>query len=334
LFQREYFPGDQYFENIYPLQKRYESTKFGFTIRENRLITDEKNNILSHAFIDQLENESDVEKFTMPVVTAFPEEDAQSQAILQEVLGDILRVELRGGTIYYAPWDQIVRYRGVTPMLTDLVDRPEHLHSIMEHYTQCATSELEQMLALNLLDPREPSLHCTPALTKDLPTPEYVPGEKPQFKDLWFRSMAQIFSDVSSDMHEEFDLQYGKRLAERCGLTYYGCCERLDRKIPILKKNFPNLRKIGVSPWADEEKSAEQIGGDYVYARKPNPATVALKTDVETVRAEIKKTVELCLKYSCPYELVLKDISTVSYNPQNLILWEKTVRETLDEYYS
>ncbi|NLB36430.1 MAG: hypothetical protein GX824_03900, partial [Clostridiales bacterium] len=43
--------------------------------------------------------------------------------------------------------------------------------------------------------------------------------------------------------------------------------------------------------------------------------------------------VQACIKYGCPCEFVLKDISTVNYNPENLIVWAKTVSQTLDEYY-
>jgi hypothetical protein len=146
--------------------------------------------------------------------------------------------------------------------------------------------------------------------------------------------MAQMFSDISPEMHEEFDLQYGKRLGDRCALTYYGCCEPLQGKIQVIKKNFKNLRKIGVTPWANEESSAEQIGRDFVYARKANPAFVAIAADPDVIRAETAKTAETCLKYGCPYEIVLKDISTVSYRPENLTIWAKTVAETLDKYYS
>ena len=98
-------------------------------------------------------------------------------------------------------------------------------------------------------------------------------------------------------------------------------------------KKIPNLRKIGCSPWANVERCAEQTGADYVLARKPNPAFVASATDPEVIRKETENTVKTCIRYGCPYELVLKDISTVSYKPDNLFVWARTVNEVLDEYY-
>ena len=55
--------------------------------------------------------------------------------------------------------------------------------------------------------------------------------------------------------------------------------------------------------------------------------------DEDVVRKEIEDTVRVCIRYRCPYEFVLKDISTVSQHPENLIKWTRTVQETLDRYY-
>jgi hypothetical protein len=148
----------------------------------------------------------------------------------------------------------------------------------------------------------------------------------------WCRSMAQSFGIISPDMFKEFEIDYLQSVAKRFAYTYYGCCEPLDDKIDVLKA-IPNLRKIGCSPWANVEKCAEQIRGDYVLARKPNPANVAIQTDPEVIRQEIEETVKICLKYGCPYDYVLKDISTVSHKPGNLIVWAQTVSDVLDKYY-
>jgi hypothetical protein len=133
-------------------------------------------------------------------------------------------------------------------------------------------------------------------------------------------------------MFKEFELDYLYSIAKRFAYTYYGCCEPLDDKIELLK-TIPNLRKIGCSPWANVERCAEQIGGDYVLARKPNPAYVAHSTDPEVIRKEIETSVKAAQRYGCPTEFVLKDISTVSHKPENLIVWAQTASDVLDKYY-
>ena len=333
LYQWEYCPGDMYVEPVFTIQKAHDSTENGLDVVEHARFTDKKNNIYSHEYIDQLADERELEKFKMPIVTAFPERDKERAALASELLGGELDVELRGYDIYHAPWDRITRYRGVTPILIDLCDRPKYIHSIIKMFTDAAISEYEQFEKLGLLEYRNPYLHCTPEFTSGIPAADHQKGDAPRFSDVWFRSMAQMFSEISPQMHEEFDILYGKQLADRCALTYYGCCEPLHDRIDVLKKNFANLRKIGVTPWADEVRCAEQIGRDYVYAKKSNPAFVAINSDPGTIRAETIKTVEICNKFNCPYELVLKDISTVSYKPENLTIWADTVKGVLDEVY-
>lgn len=331
LFQWKYFPGDMVIENFYPINKTVHSTGYGLSVKENVAITDTSNNIISHEYIDQLSTEADLEKLHCPTITGDKEADLHNVELAQETLGDILPVKLRGYYIYHAPWDVIPRLRGVSTILYDMIDRPEFTHRIIKKFTEIELSTIEQYEDLGLLDYNISNLHCTPPYSRDLPAQDYQ-GGKVRSKDTWIRSMAQMFSSISPALHEEFDLEYSKPLFEKFGLVYYGCCEPLDNKIDLLKKT-PNMRKLGVSPWSNVISCAEQMGGDYVYARKPNPANVAMRTDPEVIRREISETIEACLNNGCPYEFVLKDISTVSYRPENLIIWEKTVRETIDSYY-
>jgi hypothetical protein len=186
------------------------------------------------------------------------------------------------------------------------------------------------MERLGLLDTEPVTLHCTPPYTSALPA-KSTPGSARK-KDIWFRGMAQMFSTVSPAMFKEFELDYMAPLMAQCALTYYGCCEPLDNRIQLLK-TIPNLRKIGVSPWANEEKSAEQIGPNYVYARKPNPAAISGTINETALRQEIQKTIDICKRHNCPYEFVLKDISTVGHNPDNLTQWVRIVEDVIDQNY-
>ena len=329
LYREKYFRCDNYAEPVWVVNKSHASTGNGFEISEKRLAVDDRNNIVSHQYTDVLADERSLEMYHDPGITAQPEVDAANVAFAGEVLGDIMPVELRGNYIYYSPWDQIAMLRGVEPIYVDMYDRPEYLHKIMRLFTRAMQCEMDQMEALGLYDPRPMSVHCTPGRV----TPP-APADPAHYKcaDIWFRTMAQMFSSVSPDAHYEFDIQYSVPLAQRCAYTYYGCCEPLSDRIAELK-HYPNLRKIGVSPWSSVAASAEAIGGSYVLSRKPNPANVAVNTSPEVIRREIEETASLCKQYGCPCDITLKDISTVSYRPQNLIIWADTASRVLDEYY-
>ena len=144
--------------------------------------------------------------------------------------------------------------------------------------------------------------------------------------------MAQIFASVSKSMHEEFDIEYMKKVMEPFGLVYYGCCEPLDKKIDIVEK-LPHLRKIGVTPWADVDAATEIIGKKYVVANKPNPASVASGVlDEDALRKEIGRTIAACKRNGCSCDIVLKDISSASYRLENLVRWEQIAMEMVNNW--
>jgi hypothetical protein len=80
----------------------------------------------------------------------------------------------------------------------------------------------------------------------------------------------------------------------------------------------------------DEELGAAEIGGDYVYSRKPNPALLAWPEFSElAVREHLQATVEVCARHGCPLELILKDISTVKYEPRRLWRWAEIAMQVV-----
>jgi len=326
LYRRKYFRADTLMEPFYRVTMAYDSTGNGLEPREEIRRTDELNNIVSHHYEDTLEDEEALDRlFHMPEFTLRPDKDEEAMNYYTDLLGDTMPVRLCGQNyLYFMPWDMIAFLRGLEPILYDLYDRPEYMHRIMDRICAAVTAQLDFIEAHSHIDPVQTNLHCTPGMISGL--------AEDGCKATWFRGAAQGFSDVSPEMHEEFELSHIKPIAERFAYTYYGCCEPLDRKMEIIKK-ISNLRKIGVSPWANEESMAEQIGGSYVYSRKPNPAHVAVRTDPEIIRKEIEDTVKACIKYGCPCDITLKDISTVSHRPENLIIWAETASSVLDQYY-
>jgi hypothetical protein len=217
-------------------------------------------------------------------------------------------------------------YRGVTDLLMDLVDRPDFSHRLVRLLTDAKKAELDQFEALGLLDADIFDLHCTAGRTSNLPSAAYDGGRVTR-KDIWGRGTAQIFASVGKAMHEEFDIDYMVETVGQCGLVYYGCCEPLDTKIDILEK-IPNLRKISITPWANVDVAAEAIGKKYVLASKPNPASVAVPVlDEDALRAEIGRILGAIRRNGCSADIVLKDISTCSHNPENLFRWERIVMD-------
>lgn len=331
LYQWKHFQCDMVAEPFYRVMKSYSSTGNGLKIEEHKRVTDDTNNIYSHGYIDQLSSMDDLERMHLPVITAHPEDDKANVAFAEDVLNGILPVKLCSDSLYCPPWDDIAMLRGMEPMLMDLICEEELMHATVKKFTECYSAIIDQRDALGLFDNDIAALHCTPGYCDETDALADS-GLKWRAASSWYRGMAQPFSSVSPEMFDEYEVEYILPLAKRFAFTYYGCCEPLHDRLDKIER-IPNLRKVGVSPWANIEMSAERMGGKYVFARKPNPAAVAETVDEDAVRKEIRKTMDAVMKYGCPAEFVLKDISTVSYKPQNLTKWVDIVESTIDEYY-
>ncbi len=162
-------------------------------------------------------------------------------------------------------------------------------------------------------------IHCTGAYTDELPAPGFD-SQRPRAKDLWTMGMAQIFASVSPAMHQTFELDYASRWYDRFGLVYYGCCEPLDAKLHIVRA-IPNLRKIPMSPWVNVDRVPSASGATLSSRESPVLLSWRATLSTRTPFADLEQTRDACERHNTPVEFILKDISTVRYQPQRLWEW-------------
>ncbi len=335
LYQWAHFQVDRVVTPVFQVVKRARWLRgIGIEVKEQQIKGDTGAYIASHAYSDQLSTEDDLTKLHPPEVIYDQAAAEAAVAVAEEVFAGLMDVELVGwGGLHFSIWDDVARYRGVDNLLMDLSERPEFMHATARRFMEIGQAQFKQLEEQGLLDSRPVLLHCTAASARELPAADCTGHYRP--KDVWGRCAAQIFGSVSPAMHDEFDLAYNETLFKECGLLYYGCCEPMDRKIDILRKRFKNLRKISITPWADPQRAAENMGRDYVMAAKPNPAFVASpRFDPTPVEAEISRYCKACREHGTTLEFALKDISTIANNPENLTQWAATVNATIDRYYS
>jgi hypothetical protein len=332
LFQANHFPVDMVVPPQFNVGKISHNTGIGLEVKEDSLNSTTGSSIQSHSYEDQLETESDLAKLRIPEITYDEERTISKLELARQVFDGLMDVRLSGSYPSYNIWDVVSRFRGVESILMDLAMRPEFMHQTAQKFSEIAEAIISQQESLGLLDGDILHVHTTVAASRHLPKPKESETVKRQHT--WGRCAAQIFGDVSPDMHDEFDLTYNQKLFGECAHLYYGCCEPLDRKIDILAERFPNLRKVSITPWANPENGAKNLGSRFVMAAKPNPANVAMpKFNPELVKEEIARYCKTCQENKTPLEFVLKDISTISNNPENLVQWSEVASRTIDEYY-
>ena len=111
------------------------------------------------------------------------------------------------------------------------------------------------------------------------------------------------------------------------GAVYYGCCERLDDRMDVIRK-LKNVRKLSCSPWSDRDHFAEVMPDYCVMSAKPNPALLGgASFDEEAVRKDLRHTIEAARRNHRHLELLQKDITTVHYEPQRLWRWAEIAME-------
>ena len=290
--------------------------------------------IISRSFIPQIKDESDINKIQFPEITPDWELTEKRTKILREIFSDTLKVENCGvSSIWFAPWDYLVVLTGVEEALMSLATRPGFVHGLIERYMEASIHKLDQLHKKGLLSPNNGNYRIGSGglgYTDDLPDlPFSKTGISPEQQ--WGFSTSQIFSEVSPQMHKEFALNYERRWLEKFGLTYYGCCEPLHNKIHILEE-IENLRKISISPKADVKTAAEKIKDRYVISYKPNPAVLACENwDRKIVKDELKKVLEIFKENGCIVEIIMKDISTIRYQPERLREWYRIAMEAVAE---
>jgi len=328
LYQWKHFPVDMVVEPSIAVHKAVSNTGFQVGVLEEVAVTDATNSVVGHAFTNQFETDADLEKVKTPIITHDAAETARRLEVATELFDGILQVKEQGVDPYLSVWDPISSWMSVEGALYAMIDRPEFMHALATRMVNGYLSMLDQLEAQGLLCQPQSLVHCTGAYTDELPAPGYSPAH-PRTRDIWMFGLAQMFSTVSPEMFEEFEIDICMPIFKRFGLVYYGCCDPLDKKMAQVRK-IPNVRKISMSPWADEEIGAAAIGGKYVYSRKPNPAHLAWFTFNEAeVRNHLQTTVDVCASHGCPLEIILKDISTVKYEPQRLWRWAEIAMDVV-----
>jgi len=283
-----------------------------------------------------IEDDADVEDIIpLRKVSVDWESSRREYEQVTELIGDILNVKMQGRKrFWFAPMDTFGMWRGMGQIMYDMIDRPEWVHRALNRITESeigVARQLETADALSLNNDVSYVGSGGIGATDELP-PEGFDGGHVQLKDLWGFATTQIFSEVSPAMHDEFAITYEKRYLEMFRLNCYGCCEPLHKKMHLVRK-LPRMRRVSMSPWVNVEEGAEQIGRDFIYSSKPNPAFLAAGTwDITPCRNEIIAVLQAARKNHCITEFIMKDTHTCCGEPQRYTEWTEMAMQLAEDY--
>ena len=324
IYWAEQLQDDKVITDKFYVQYIYDVSDFG--LRHEVTPSDDLNG--AYAFIPDISDyEKDLSRMHTRKIKFDKARLEQLFILAQDILGDILDVAYEGcfwwsnGMTF-----DLMSFRGMTQMMMDMYDHPEHLHRLMALLRDDAMERLDFLEENKLLTLNTAGNYVGSGgfgWTDELPRDDF--SGTVRAADIWGFCESQETIGISPAMFEEFIYRYQLPILSRFGLNCYGCCEPIDKRWHIIK-DMPNLRRVSVSAWANRKDMAEKLSGDFVYSWKPNPADLAVpEMNAEKVRQYIRETVQIARNNRL--EIIMKDNHTLGGNPKNAIEWTRIAKE-------
>ena len=286
-------------------------------------------------FHPQILEPADLKKLRHPEVIHDEQAGRRNLEQMQELLGDILPVRFKGvAHVSFHLMRIYIGLRGLEQVMLDMYENPGMLHEAMAFLEAGSRRLVEQYVEMDLLSlNNDDTYHSSggKGYTDELPRADFD-GERVRPCDMWASAEAQELAQVSPQMHVEFSMDCEKRLLAPFGRNGYGCCEDLTRKLDDVL-TIPNIRRISISPWADVEKCAEKLKGDYIFSWKPHPGMVAGDFDPGRIRHYIRRALQVTKANGCAVEMILKDTHTCEHRPERFTVWTQIAREEVERAF-
>jgi len=295
---------------------------------------------LGYSFNFGVQSQADARKLHLRTRSVNRKESLERKALLEDIFGDILPVRLGGYDPFdpdpgYRPWlgnlyagltMDLFKLVGNDNLLTWVYDNPPLIHAIMavirdDRKAHFRFLENEQLLYQNT----DTWMPCPGSygFVSDLPPADGERGVK--LKECWGWVDSQESEPISPAMFGEFVLPHLAEVTRPFGLVYYGCCERVDDRFPLIEKAIPNLRAVSVSGWSNLSRMGEMLGKRYVYSRKPTPAYISgAHPDWDLLKKDMADT--FAAARHCNLEICYRDIYTIDGDRPRLAKWVEMTR--------
>ena len=329
---------DRVFEPYIRLRARNGFTPFGTSVGRSGTQYADGGTSIGYAYHHPVQDfAADIEKFTKSTwrVDYSLLQTLADCAEVRAAIGDIIGVRAEVPSICFYPASWVLEMMGMENMMVAMMDEPELFHSVMRKLTDDMHEYLDALEIQGglLLNSDSTFLNQDSwGYTSQLPKFNY--DGVPRLRHMWGYSNAQETVGMSPEMFDEFFFQYIKEFADRMGLFAYGCCEPVDSQWPLSLSRLPNLRKLSVSPWCNEEALGEMIRGKgIVYHRKPSPNFVGVDEhfDEDAFAAHMKRTA--LAASGSPLEVTFRDILTLRGEPWRAKRAVEITREAFAKYY-
>ena len=299
-----------------------EASDYGVDIERVHSTSSDGSN-LGHAFKTPIETPDDFAKLKKRTFSFDVEKTNSEAEYLTELFGETMPLERAGkGSFLISLTRDLFCLLGAENFLVWLYEYPEEYKWLINYLCEDRLSLYEyneKQGAISSGNIPLPIGSGSYGLVSQLPD-----GLGLKLSDVWVWAESQESEGISPEHFGEFFLPSIAKISNRFGLTYYGCCERLDDRWDYVVKAINNIRAVSISPWSNLDIMGEKLGKDYVFSRKPNPTYIAGNANWDMLKQDVQNTINAAK--NCNFEIVFRDLYNKEISVERLAEWVKMVR--------
>ena len=320
------FEDDTLVPDYYPIRLHTSFTPFGLPVRR------EETGSLGHHFIPYLHDlEEDEHLLGDSIFSVDVDGTAKEEQEAQEIFGDILPTKRITDCAGCCLTQDIVHIMNMDDMYMAMIDDEDRFHNMMRRLMNDYMAFYRMMENGGHLQSHARMQHLGQG--SYCFTDELREGINPaKLSDLWLFMDSQETAGISPEMYADLVFPYYQEMMSHFGLVSYGCCEASHPIWDNCLSKVPNMRKVSISPWCDEEFMGERLQGTGVtFLRKPPATILGMDTPVLDEAATLacfRKTAKAAK--GCKLEIAQRDVYMIGHSAQKVHRYVELARRGLE----
>ena len=315
IVNHELVDDDKVLPDDYTIPWQIDFRLFDLEVKMHRAEDSEGRNVGYQFEYDITDLRRDIEKLRPSTFRADRSATFAKKEFVESLIGDILPVNIKNMSMAWAfgITARVVMLMGMENMFMSLMDSPEEMVRLFNMIRDGMLDfsrwmEREELLTLN--NGNDYAGAGSYGFTSELPSADFT--GKVRCKDLWANLNSQESVGLSPEMFRDYIYPSYRDLAKEFGMTYYGCCEPVHEIWESCIRHLPNLRKVSVSAWCNQQSIGDALrGSKVIYSRKPSPNYIGVGDFVpEAYAAHIAETLNAAR--GCELEIIHRDIYTLN----------------------
>ncbi|MCL2820114.1 MAG: hypothetical protein FWD38_04700 [Oscillospiraceae bacterium] len=332
-----HFGDDTIVKDYIPVTPNISFVPFNIEVKKEHASYENGTASLGHHFVPAISDlEKDFYKLGKSKFTLDKNSIQKDINIRNDVYGDILTVKQTGFSLYCCLTQDIVHIMDMENMYSEMCINPELFNMMMTNLTDDYLELYRLLETEGALLPTYDECHLSQGsycFNNELPRELPKTGTTLKTNEIWGYMDSQEAAGISPEMFMELVAPHYKRIIEKFGLLSYGCCEKVDPVWDSFLSKLGNLRKVSISPWADESFMGERLRNkNIVYMRKPTPNLLGVGANLDEQAAEkhIMKTIDAAK--GCWLEIIQRDVYKLNNTTDKVKKYVDIVRRCCDKH--